>query len=497
MSRVLVLWCPDWPAMTYGEDCTGPLAVIEGGEVLACTPPAREQGVRRGMRRREAQRRCTELVVRERRPLKEATMFDTVLLALAEHTVGVTVLRPGLCALPVPARFHGGEAEAAAVLMEAVVQAGIWDVRVGIADGVFAAEQAARSAMIQEHLIVPPGGSAAFVASLPVEVFDDEEFAALMRRLGLPRLADLAALGVAEVHTRFGTAGVVRHRLASGQERPWQGEASVVDDIRHEVHFEPPLDNAETVAFSCRRLAERFVAELQSRDAVCSVLRIECDSDAETGRRQWRHPRWFTTADLVDRIRWQAASWGQPVVTVRLITEVLERVGDHAEDLFGSGVDEGVERGIARVQGMLGPEAVRAVEVQGGRSPGERQVTSIWGERIHRERPIDRPWPAAIPAPAPATVLPQPQPVQVVGAEGQPVSVGERGGLIGGDLARIRVDRHWQQVLGWAGPWPVDERWWDEASAHRIARFQVVGVDGSAWLMSVRDGQWWIDAVYD
>ena len=42
----------------------------------------------------------------------------------------------------------------------------------------------------------------------------------------------------------------------------------------------------------------------------------------------------------------------------------------------------------------------------------------------------------------------------------------------------------------WAGPWPVDEQWWDEAAARRIARFQVVGVDGSAWLMVVEDGRY-------
>jgi protein ImuB len=52
-------------------------------------------------------------------------------------------------------------------------------------------------------------------------------------------------------------------------------------------------------------------------------------------------------------------------------------------------------------------------------------------------------------------------------------------------------------VASWAGPWPVDEQWWDEAAARRIARFQVVGVDGSAWLMVVEDGRWFTEARYD
>jgi protein ImuB len=113
-------------------------------------------------------------------------------------------------------------------------------------------------------------------------------------------------------------------------------------------------------------------------------------------------------------------------------------------------------------------------------------------------RPVDRPWPGSVPPPAPATVFPEPTPAQVVGAEGMPVSVSGRGGL-SGPPARFRAvaDVAWQPVAAWAGPWPVDEHWWDEAAARRVARFQVVGVDGSAWLMVVENGRWWTEARYD
>ena len=53
------------------------------------------------------------------------------------------------------------------------------------------------------------------------------------------------------------------------------------------------------------------------------------------------------------------------------------------------------------------------------------------------------------------------------------------------------------RVEAWAGPWPIDELWWDPARARQVARFQVVGVDGSAWLMVVEDGRWWAEARYD
>ena len=53
------------------------------------------------------------------------------------------------------------------------------------------------------------------------------------------------------------------------------------------------------------------------------------------------------------------------------------------------------------------------------------------------------------------------------------------------------------RIEAWAGPWPIDELWWDETRARHVARFQVVGIDGSAWLMVVEDGQWWTEARYD
>ena len=33
--------------------------------------------------------------------------------------------------------------------------------------------------------------------------------------------------------------------------------------------------------------------------------------------------------------------------------------------------------------------------------------------------------------------------------------------------------------------------------ARAVARFQVVAVDGSAWLLMVEGGQWWVEARYE
>src|SRR5690606_4606637 len=148
--------------------------------------------------------------------------------ALEELGPGVAPLRPGLCALTVPERYYGGEAEAAAVIAERLVELGVWDVRFGIADGVFVAELAARRAVAQDCVIVAPGGNVAFLEDLPVEVLEIPapsgttepglDIVTVLRRLGVRRVAQFAALAPADVLARFGAHGALLHRWARGEE---------------------------------------------------------------------------------------------------------------------------------------------------------------------------------------------------------------------------------------------------------------------------------------
>ena len=59
------------------------------------------------------------------------------------------------------------------------------------------------------------------------------------------------------------------------------------------------------------------------------------------------------------------------------------------------------------------------------------------------------------------------------------------------------ANRRWTDVVAWAGPWPVDERWWDPDTRHRRARFQVTLTDGTAHLLTVENGAFSVEATYD
>ena len=505
--RTMAVWCPDWPVMALLADLPAgaPAAVLDKGQVLACSPSARAEGVRRGMRRRDAQSRCPELTLADHRPEADARAFEEVLTAIEELSPGVAPLRPGLCALRVPARFYGGEVEAGAVIAERLVGLGVWDVRLGVADGLFAAEQAARRALAQDCLVIGPGESAAFLADLPVETLDAPELVSLLRRMGLTTLGAFADLSAADVHTRFGSHGELLHRFARGLDPHPVSRRAVPPELEATLTLEPPLDLVEPIAFSLRTTAEAFVTGLAAHGLVCTTVRIEVDCDGTlSSSRRWVHPRWFGAVDLVDRLRWQLQAGGiaAPVDAVRLVPEVAEPLAEHADSLFGGGPDDRVARGVARVQSMVGHESVQAAGVQGGRGPADRALQAPWGERAVEVRSSQAPWPGRIPPPAPATVFAEPHEALVVGAEGQPVVVSGRG-AVSCPPNRFRAvasgpqQTALQPVASWAGPWPVDELWWDEAAARRIARFQVVGVDGSAWLMVVENGRWFTEARYD
>ena len=53
-----------------------------------------------------------------------------------------------------------------------------------------------------------------------------------------------------------------------------------------------------------------------------------------------------------------------------------------------------------------------------------------------------------------------------------------------------------EPLTGWAGPWPVEERWWDGARSRRSARFQLLTEAGRLVLAAVERQRWSIVAEY-
>jgi protein ImuB len=521
--RTAAIWCPDWPVTTARIEAALPIetpsAVVVGNHVVACSHSAREAGVRRGQRRREAQSRCPELAVLPRNEAAEARAFEPVVSALESIAPGVELTRPGLAAIAMrgPTRYFGGEIGVLHALSRAVAELpvvtrgghqldGGVDVLIGVADGAFAAEQAAR-----RGVLIPPGGSPAFLADLPIETLDSSGSSGLvdlLRRLGLLTLGAFAALPPRDVLARFGPTGAWAHRQAGGRDdRPVSARRPPVE-FTVTLDLEPALDRVDAIAFSARGVAEQFVLDLAAHGLACTCLELQAASEnGEETVRRWRHSGVLSTTDVLDRVRWQLEGWlagaRRPtggIARLRLVPIEVVPTGAHQQSLWGGSgaADERAHRALARVQTLLGHGSVLSPVLDGGRDPGQRTRLVPWGDEPVPMRSPQQPWPGQLPAPAPSVLLDPPRPAQVLDEAGRPVIVTDRGSMpmpparfaMGGEAPVA--------VVSWAGPWPVDERWWSP-DARRVVRCQLVDVRGRAYLVSgtMPAGQWQVDAVYD
>jgi protein ImuB len=431
--RTLLLWCPDWPVVAAeivdGVPSTGPVAVLSANRVLACSSAARADGVRRGLRRREAQSRSPQLTIVDHDPSRDARAFEPVVAAVEQVAVGVEMIRPGACALAArgPTRYFGGEEAAAEQIVEQVAQACEVEAQIGIADGVFAAGLAARAGRI-----IAPGHTPGFLADLPVEALDRPDLVDLLSRLGLRTLGAFAALPASDVLTRFGFAGALAHRLAAGFDHRPLAVRRPPPDLDVTDTFDDPLERVDVAAFAGRALAERLHERLAAHGLACTRLGIEAvTADGQELHRVWRHDGTLTTAAIAERVRWQLDGWlsgthrrgvaPRPtagLVRLRLIPDgVLVHLGLQPGLWGDTGTErERAHRALSRVQGLLGPESVVTAVLGGGRSPADRVRLVPWGdERIPARPGADlpaEPVPASPPVEAPVLVaVPDPDPV--------------------------------------------------------------------------------------
>ncbi|MGW1616019.1 Y-family DNA polymerase [Streptomyces sp. NPDC002285] len=504
--RALAIWMMDWPVVAAGADHDEPVAIIARERVLACSNEARRQGVKRGMRVRQASGRCPRLRLLDRDPEAETRAFEPVLRLLEKRIAPyMEVLRPGLIALPSrgPARYFGGELALVEHITTVLTGAGI-ESRTGAADTVFAAALAVRAG--QGGQLVPAGQTADFLAPYPVGVLGRPRLSQLLPRLGITTLGAFAALPSDRVLGRFGHDAAAAQRTARGLEaRPLNTSGADVDYSVAEA-FEPPEDNLEPVAFIAKALAEQLHVRLAEAGAVCARLQVE--AELEAGRRLsrvWRHEGRLSALAVAERVRWQIAAWAETgqldasaagITALRLVPEGLSAATGRQSLLFGPRIaPEELEHAAGQLQAMLGHRAVVRQELAGGRGPGERIVDVPYGDA--RSRPlVEGTWPGRLPAPHPAVVYPTPRPAQVLGADGGPVGVSGRT-LLTQAPAALSIDGAAPvAVTGWTGPWPVLEDWWIPAQARRLARLQVACADGRAWLLHIQDGRWAVEALY-
>ena len=336
-------------------------------------------------------------------------------------------------------------------------------------------------------------------------------------------------------------------------------------DLAVTAELDPPAERVDMAAFVAKTLADELHRRLSSLGLACTRIAIEAETEhGEHQVRLWRHDGALTAGAIAERVRWQLDGWlGTGAVTAGLTLLRLtpdEVKPDHGRQLGFWGAspaaDDRAARALARIQGMLGPEAVVTAVVGGGRDPAGQVRLVPWGDPREPARPgrPDRgarapiscrerdappgrqgsssvgsgcresdarpcrpdarpaptrrrtmgaaadetpPWPGHLPVPAPAVVHSRPVAAELRDSEDRLVAVSGRGEL----SERRRCPWPWRSrsrlVTAWAGPWPAEERWWDSDTFRRRARIQLCLEDRTAHLVVLEGAKWWVEATYD
>jgi protein ImuB len=427
------------------------------------------------------------------------------------------VLRPGLLALSVrgAARYFGSEQTAAERLVDAVAAVSA-ECQVGVADQLPTAVFAARAGRI-----IDAGEDAAFLSGLSIRQLAAEPSLApaprealtdLLWRMGIRTIGQFAELSRSDVASRFGADAVAAHRIARGE--PGRGPSGREPEAELDavLNCDPPVDRVDAAAFAGRSLAGELHRSLEAAGVGCTRLAIHAvTATGQELERVWRCAEPLTEDATADRVRWQLDGWlnrrnpqdrpAAPITVLRL--RPVEVVSAEALQLpLWGGVGEEdrlrARRALVRVQGLLGPEAVKVPVLSGGRGPAERITFTPLGDELVPQADPGQPWPGRLPEPSPTVLLDDP--VELFDAEGNPVRVTGRG-LFSTDPVRLHAPGRSGRLSWWAGPWPVDERWWDAAPAKtgRTARAQVLlGADpAQALLLCYRRRRWYLEGVYE
>jgi len=196
-------------------------------------------------------------------------------------------------------------------------------------------------------------------------------------------------------------------------------------------------------------------------------------------------------------------------VTAGIIQLRIEPIAVRADDgtqlgLWGgrTQADEWAQRATARVIGLVGDDNVVVPAWRGGRQPEDvyqwvpAGLTDLADASVRLGDASATPWPGRLPSPSPAAVYPSAVAVTVADAGGAPVSVSGRGAISAPPAVLQSSAGSSERVVAWAGPWLLEERWWDAARQRRMARFQLLTESGRAFLATVERRQWWLVAEY-
>jgi protein ImuB len=329
--------------------------------------------------------------------------------------------------------------------------------------------------------VISPGGEAAALGKLPVEVLDlPPEMMQIVVLWGIRTFADFAALPEAGIVERLGPEGAHFHKLARGAgDRPLV-PAKAPPAFEESMELEYPVTTLEPLSFILGRLLNQICGKLESHGLATHELRLVLGLENRAAHeRSFRLPfpmRDGRTFLKLLQLDLDSHPPPGPVVQVTISAEpVNPRVIQNGLFRPPAPEPQKLELMLARIANVVGEENVGSPELVDTHRPGAFRMqrfgasrTPAGRRRIHLALRMFRP----------------PLRAKVLAPSGCPARVAARG---------VRG-----RVLSLSGPWRTSGDWW---SADPWARdeWDVALSDGALYriFLDHHNGGWFIEGSYD
>lgn len=432
-----------------------------------------------------------------------------------------------------PSRYFGGD-HCVALKLHEMFYSNENAVGVGIADSRFAALAAAHlSALRRSPCVIDSGITLDFLDALSVRALVevgniDEETIDLLMRLGVYTCGGVRKLGEVALIDRFGVVGHRIFQLVSAHDVHSFAIDTSSSDFSRVYESETPLTSVPHVVASVRAIAEEVIETVSSAGQQCIRLYIHCETEhGESVSRIWGESGGFTTAALLQRLSYQLEAWyvgngetpehceAPTSGVVRVFIKPMEcRNVLATQSVLWGGYEENTERAARAVsQALAVADNVRISVPQwnGGRDIcnvySQVPITTVDITSLRNssarvgigERRVKK-WTGTLPRPWPAWLAPSAVNISVLDANNCHVGVTGRHELTSMP-AYVLVGQRKYVVDKVAGPWPLEERWWDTHRLRRNVRLQLMVRNehnaGRVFLVLLESNAWKLVGRYD
>lgn len=496
-------------------------------KILVCSKAAWEMGLRPGMTATQARALAPETTLLPSDPthyqraleaLGESFLALSVTVDIGNKEIGQQELVPHQAIyVRVPKKSRGDSF--GHKLLTALDRQG-YRGRIGIADNRFTAWVAAQGArtpkdgdlFAKECCTIPRGGSAAFLAPLPIDLLPlSDDIQQMLETLGVTTIGDFADLPPPSVGRRWNEDGIDFQSLAQGEGPTLLQGFSPRDQVIESIGLDDEVTAIEPLAFSLRPLADRACDRLRGRSMAVgrALLRLRGRSDAcsefpiEPARPTLDGRSLFELLRAV----LQDHQLEHPVLEIELIITQESDPEIEELDLFdhrdGRPSPEAVDVAIARLESMFGKDSVSSAQLVASHRPERAfQLTPFSPpkkpqrtrkKRGGRRKRVQQAQQATLPLVMNGTsgALRLLDPPRLLDQPSLQESTSSR-------IQSITIEGVQSPVVASYGPTKVDSEWWSDTPVQRDY-YEVQTEDGGRyWVFKKKkDGQYYLHGIFD